>query len=115
MPPTALRLSELAVELQEGRSVLVSAALRFDELDKVGDVQNPGYILAMRSLKVSTSTLAVRTATKALAIIGLAGYRRDSPFTLDRILRDSHGGVIMGSNERSLQDNAQMLLARKQI
>ncbi len=114
-PPTALRLSELAVELQEGRSVLVSAALRFGELDKVGDVQNAGYIFAMRSLKVSTSTLAVRTATRALAIIGIAGYRRDSPFSLDRIIRDSHGGVIMGSNERNLQDNAQMLLARKQI
>jgi len=114
-PAPALRLAELAVELQEGRSLLVSTAHRFYELDKVDDVQNPGFLMAMRSLKVSTSTLAVRTATRALAICGIAGYRRDSPFSLDRILRDSHGGVIMGSNERNLQDNAQMLLARKQI
>lgn len=114
-PATALRLAELAVELQEGRSLLVSTAQRFYELDKMGDVQNAGFLMAMRSLKVSTSTLAVRTATEALSICGIAGYRRDSPFSLDRILRDSHGGVIMGSNERNLQDNAQMLLARKQI
>jgi acyl-CoA dehydrogenase len=84
-------------------------------LDKVGDIQNAGYVMAMRSLKVSTSSLAIRTATGALAICGIEGYRRDSPFSMDRIVRDSHGGVIMGSNERNLQDNAQMLLARKQI
>jgi acyl-CoA dehydrogenase len=114
-PPVALRLAEMATELQAGRSLLVTSALRFDELDKVGDIQNAGYVMAMRSLKVSTSSLAIRTATGALAICGIEGYRRDSPFSMDRIVRDSHGGVIMGSNERNLQDNAQMLLARKQI
>jgi acyl-CoA dehydrogenase len=114
-PPVAVRLAEIVTELQEGRSLLVASALRFDELDKVGDIQNAGYVLAMRSLKVSTSSLAIRTATGALAICGIEGYRRNSPFTMDRIVRDCHGGVIMGSNERNLQDNAQMLLARKQI
>lgn len=114
-PPVALRLAEMATELQEGRSLLMASALRFEELDKVGDIENAGYILAIRGLKVSTSSLAIRTATGALAICGIEGYRRNSPFTMDRIVRDSHGGVIMGSNERNLQDNAQMLLARKQI
>jgi acyl-CoA dehydrogenase len=51
----------------------------------------------------------------ALEICGIAGYRRDTPFTLDRHLRDVHGGLVMVSNDRYLHANAQVLIARKQL
>ena len=59
--------------------------------------------------------LGVRTSTAALGICGISGYKRDSEYSLDRIIRDAHGGLIMVSNDRYLSDNAQLLLARKQI
>jgi acyl-CoA dehydrogenase len=114
-PPSAMRLAEIAGEIQSARSLLVAQALRFEWLEAEGDLENAGYVMALRNLKVSTSTLAVRTATAALGICGIMGYRRDSEFSLDRIIRDAHGGLVMISNDRQLGDNAQLLLARRQI
>lgn len=114
-PPSAMRLAEIAGELQEARSLLVAQSLRFAWLEAAGDLENAGFVMALRNLKVSTSTLAVRTATASLGICGIMGYRRDSEYSLDRVIRDAHGGLIMVSNDRQLGDNAQLLLARRQI
>jgi acyl-CoA dehydrogenase len=114
-PPSALRLAEIAAELESGRGLLVSLASRFRWLDDAGDLENAGYTISLRNLKVTTSELAARIATAALGVCGIAGYRRDSEYSLDRIIRDAHGGLIMVSNDRYLHDNAQLLLARKQL
>jgi len=114
-PPSAIRLAEIAADLEEGRSLLVAHALRFSWLEAKGDLENAGFTIALRNLKVSTSMLGVRTSTAALGICGISGYKRDSEYSLDRIIRDAHGGLIMVSNDRYLSDNAQLLLARKQI
>jgi len=115
VPPSAIRLAEIAADLQEGRSLLVASALRFGALDATSGIEDAGLTIALRSLKVSTSELAARTSTAALGICGIMGYKRDSPYSLDRIIRDSQGGLIMVSNDRYLNDNALLLLARKQI
>ncbi|HUD69471.1 MAG TPA: acyl-CoA dehydrogenase family protein [Acidimicrobiales bacterium] len=115
MPPSAMRLAEIAADLEAGRSLLVAQALRFGWLESTSDLENAGFTIALRNLKVTTSTLGARTATAALGICGISGYKRDSEFSLDRIIRDAHGGLIMVSNDRYLADNAQLLLARKQI
>jgi acyl-CoA dehydrogenase len=115
IPPSALRLAEIAAELEEGRSLLVALASRFTWLDEASDLENAGYTISLRNLKVSTSTLAARIATASLGVCGLAGYKRESEYSLDRIIRDAHGGLIMVSNDRYLHDNAQLLLARKQL
>ena len=114
-PQSAMRLAEIAADLEEGRSLLVAQALRFGWLESKSDLENAGFTIALRNLKVTTSTLGVRTATAALGICGITGYKRDSEFSLDRVIRDAHGGLIMVSNDRYLADNAQLLLARKQI
>jgi acyl-CoA dehydrogenase len=110
-----MRLAEIAADLEAGRSLLVAQALRFGWLESTSDLENAGFTIALRNLKVTTSTLGARTATAALGICGISGYKRDSEFSLDRIIRDAHGGLIMVSNDRYLADNAQLLLARKQI
>ncbi len=114
-PPGALRVAELAAELEAGRSLLVAQALRFEHLEREADLENAGYTMALRNLKVTTSALAVHVASSALSVCGITGYKRDSEFSLDRVLRDAHGGVIMVSNDRYLHDNAQLLLARRQL
>ncbi|MGN6205856.1 acyl-CoA dehydrogenase family protein [Humibacter sp.] len=115
LPPSAMRLAELASELQAARSLLISSALRYEALDRAGDGEDAGLIVGLRALKVSTSELAVKSATAALSICGMAGFRRDTPFALDRIVRDAHGGLVMVSNDRLMNDNAQLLVARKAL
>jgi acyl-CoA dehydrogenase len=114
-PLSSVRLAELAGDLQQSRSLLVTALLQFEALDAVGDLDNAGYIVALRTLKVGTSELALRVATAALRICGIAGYRRDSPHSLDRIIRDANGALVMVSNDRYVTDNATFLQVRRQI
>jgi acyl-CoA dehydrogenase len=115
VPPAAGRLAELAVELQEARSMLTSAATRFTLLENSEEMESPSMIASVRNVKVATSELAVRIATAALEICGIVGFKRDTPFSLDRHIRDAHGSVVMVSNERYLRANAEMLLARKHL
>jgi acyl-CoA dehydrogenase len=115
IPPAAGHLAVLATELQQARSLLVTAATTFTALEASPEMESPGFIASVRNLKVSTSELAVRITTTALSICGIAGFKRGTPFTLDRQIRDAHGSVVMVSNERYLRANAEMLLARKHL
>lgn len=115
VPPGALRVAEIAAELQLARNQLVGQAMRFAWLEERGDLQNAGFVASLRNLKITSAELGVRVATAALGVCGIAGYRRGSEYSLDRIIRDAHGGLIMVSNDRYLNDNAQLLLARHQL
>lgn len=115
VPPAAGHLAELAVELQQARSMLAAAATRFTALEDSEEMESPSFIASVRNLKVGTSELAVRIATAALSICGIMGFKRDTPFALDRHIRDAHGALVMVSNERYLRANAEMLLARKHL
>jgi acyl-CoA dehydrogenase len=115
VPPSAGQLAVLAAELQQARSLLATSASAFTMLETSPEMESPGFVASVRNLKISTSELAVRIATGALSICGIAGYKRDTPFALDRHLRDAHGAVAMVSNERYLRANAEMLLARKHL
>jgi hypothetical protein len=45
----------------------------------------------------------------------LDGFLLDTRFALHRIVRDAHGGLVMVSNDRLMNDNAQLLVARKAL
>jgi acyl-CoA dehydrogenase len=115
LPPAALRLAELATQLQQARNLLAGTTLRYEEVKDTEEVESPSFVVSLRGMKVSASELAVETATTALAICGMSGYRRDSSHTMDRLVRDSLGSLVMVSNDRYLYNNAQLLLAMKQI
>lgn len=108
-PPAAVRLSEVLVKVQEARALLASAAGWYEEVKDDDRLEDAEFSVALRTLKVATSQLAVDVATAALQICGIEGYRRDSPISLDRLIRDAHGGLVMVSNERHLHDNASVL------
>jgi acyl-CoA dehydrogenase len=115
VPPSAVRVAEIAADLQQGRGTLAAACLQFSTMERAGLIEDAGLVAALRSLKVVTSELGARTATAALGVCGIEGYRRHGPYSLDRILRDAHGGLVMVGNDRHVWDNAQLLLARKQL
>jgi acyl-CoA dehydrogenase len=114
-PKSALRLAELSATLDLARAMLDATARRLDDALGTEEVDNPGLLAALRNLKVSSSRSGVDVARQALEICGIVGYKRDTPFSLDRQLRDSYGGLVMISNDRYLYANAQMLVARKRM
>jgi acyl-CoA dehydrogenase len=118
LPPTsALRLAELDSTLQEMRSNVEAAVdvyqRKLDEGDKdaFGDF---GFTIRMNNLKLSSSRLVTEIVGRAMLICGISAYRNDSPFSLGRELRDSHGAALMVNNDRIMNHNASLLLAHKE-
>jgi acyl-CoA dehydrogenase len=115
VPKSAARLAELSLELDRTRDLLDTTSRRFDEALGTDEIDSPALLASLRNLKIGTSEGAVAVAKAALEICGIAGYKRDTPFSLDRQLRDALGGLVMVSNDRYMHANAEMLIARKQL
>jgi acyl-CoA dehydrogenase len=113
-PQSALRLAELATALAPDRALLETVAHAVDAAD-AKSMDDPALFASLRTLKISSSRTGVDIARRALEICGIAGYQRGSEFSLDRLLRDAHGGLVMVSNDRYLWANADMLRLRKEL
>lgn len=114
VPPTALRLAEVCNAHQAMRGTIVSALRRFEDahgdVDTIGSV---GFSVMLNNLKVTVSDMAVDIVRCALSIVGLAGYRNDTPFSLGRPLRDVLSAPLMIGNDRILANTAKLLLVQK--
>ncbi len=114
-PTNTPLLAELAVTLGEARGVMSDCLARYEQAVSSSNLEDATLLLAVRNLKVASTTLATEVVLKALLICGLTGYKRDSEFSLDRHVRDVLGGALMAHNTRFLADNATLLLALKQM
>lgn len=113
-PPTATRLAELSVAMQALRANVWAAARDFDALgDDRAPLQTMGWALRCNNVKVGTSEAAHAIVHQALGIIGIAGYRNDSPYSVTRHYRDILSAALMVGNERILAKSAAMLLVHK--
>lgn len=116
VPPTAQLLAELNVQLQTMGHQWRSMARDYDTIVERGaDVEfsSMGYALQVNALKMSCSEMAPRIVHGALQIVGILGYKNDSPFSMGRAYRDALSGSLMVSNERIAAKNATMLLVHK--
>jgi acyl-CoA dehydrogenase len=117
VPPTATRLSALAVELQAMRAEIVAATddyqAKIDSDASPDDLFDLGYAIRINALKISASERAPRICMAALAICGIVGYKNDTPFSVGRHLRDALSAALMISNERIHATNAALLLVHK--
>jgi acyl-CoA dehydrogenase len=115
VPQSAVRLAEVMTEVQAARSMLavaleqIEAALASDTIDDIG------LVMSLRNVKVVTSAAAMNAAIAALQICGINGFRRGEDHRLERVVRDACGALIMVSNDRYLQENAQMIPVRKSL
>lgn len=114
VPPGALRLAELSVQLQQLSESVSGLIRRYADAQLSGEIGTIEFAVAINTLKVSASTLVVDIVGTALLICGIAGYQEDSEFSLGRSLRDAHGAAVMVNNDRILANNAQLLLAVKE-
>lgn len=119
VPPNAVRLARANVELQSMRHNWEACALEFDELaDDDGPAAREAlgsmaWALKMNQLKMAASEMAPRLCHEALQVIGILGYKNDSPFSVGRHYRDVLSASLMVANERIAGKSASMLLVFK--
>lgn len=117
VPPTATRLAEVSIELETMKNNWQSAAQDFDAMapDAVSQDQlsSMAWALRMNNLKMSCSEAAPKIVHRALQIVGILGYKNDSPLSLGRHYRDTLSASLMISNDRIAAKSASMLLVYK--
>lgn len=117
VPPTATRLAEVSVQLQAMRQHWQSVAEAFDALGDTPaareELSGIGWGLRLNNLKIACSEAAPQIVHRALQIVGILGYKNDSPFSLGRHYRDVLSASLMVSNERIASKSASMLLVLK--
>lgn len=112
VPPTATRLAEVSAQLQGMRQQWQASAQAFDQASEQ-DLLDMGWALRLNNLKIACSEAAPQIVHRALQIVGVLGYKNDSPFSLGRHYRDVLSASLMISNERIAAKSASMLLVHK--
>ena len=115
MPPGAVRLAEVVGVLQTMRAGVTDAANAFDAIfDDRDALSSMGFALRMNGLKVQSATLAVQIVSQALSVCGIAGYKTDTKYSVERHLRDAYSAGIQINNDRVLGASASMLLVHRE-
>lgn len=117
VPPTANKLAEVSVLLQSMRHNWQSLADEFDATcsrpNGHEELSSIGWALRLNNLKIGASEAAPQIVHRALQIVGILGYKNDSPFSMGRHYRDALSGALMISNDRIAAKSASMLLVFK--
>ena len=114
-PPAATRLAEAAELLQRQRMNLEGVLREYEALMD-GDPEaltGLGFALRVNQLKICSSQLVVEIVGKALQVLGIAGYKSGTRFSIGRHLRDAHSAPLMIGNDRIVANNAALLLIHK--
>jgi acyl-CoA dehydrogenase len=117
VPHTASRLAEAYLQLQNMKLIWQSAAQAFDavatDANAREELSSIGWALRLNNLKIACSEAAPQIVHRALQIVGILGYKNDSPFSLGRQYRDALSASLMISNDRITAKSASMLLVFK--
>jgi acyl-CoA dehydrogenase len=117
VPYQATRLAEVSVKLQAMRNNVAGQAAEFDDMMQLPDgmerLLTIGWALKMNNLKVGASEMVPRIVHEALQIVGIGGYKNDSPFSMGRHYRDALSAALMISNDRIFSKTASLLLVYK--
>ncbi len=118
-PPSALRLAEAFARLDTLRSRIAAVLGEYEAIcasrDAAEELGRIGWATKINGLKLSASELTVEIVTRALSIIGIAGYREDGELSVARHLRDAHSAPLMINNDRINAMNASLLLVQKEL
>ena len=119
VPPNAPLLAQVSAELQAMRHNWLAIAADLDELEARGaegrrQLNSIGWSLKLNHLKISASESAPRIVHQALQVIGILGYKNDTPYSVGRHYRDVLSASLMISNARIASKNASMLLVYRE-
>jgi acyl-CoA dehydrogenase len=131
VPPSAPRLARLTTQLQAMRHHWQSIAAEVDALPLPATSAAPpagsavaaagephalstiAWSLKFNSLKIAASERTPEIVHGALQIVGILGYKNDTPFSLGRHYRDALSASLMISNDRIAAQSANLLLVFK--
>ncbi len=115
-PTTAAqRLSHVMADLTLLRSEVAQALadyLRDDRTDRE-QLMTMSSVLRFNNLKLAASEQAPRVCAGALEVVGIVGYKNDTPYSVGRHLRDALSARLMVANERMHATDAALLLIAK--
>ena len=115
VPAGATRLAETVGALQTMRAGVHDAARTYDAIHDDRDaLSSMGFALRMNGLKVQSATLVVQIVAQSLAICGIAGYKADTKYSVERHLRDAYSAGVQINNDRVLGASASMLLVHRE-
>ena len=101
LPPGAPQYTEALSGLRTLRGLLSSALRSYERsMDEPRVLASLEFQTMITLTKVEASELAVAIVMSAMRACGLAGYRCDSEFSIERHLRDVLSSPIMINNER---------------
>jgi acyl-CoA dehydrogenase len=116
--PAAHSLSRVMSELTMLRAEVQSALREFlvasDEPGRER-LSTMGSVLRFNNLKLAASEQAPRVCLAVLEVIGIAGYKNDSPYGVGRHLRDALSARLMVANERIHSVDAGLLMIAKEL
>ncbi|MEY4590408.1 MAG: hypothetical protein RL497_2484 [Pseudomonadota bacterium] len=110
-PISALRLTEVDELLYTMRANLEMTLADYQAKLLAGDEEaysQFSYAIGVNNLKLRSSDLLVDIVSKTMMIVGIMGYKNDSPNSLCRHLRDAYGAALMVNNDRIRTHNATM-------
>ncbi len=116
-PVSSLRLSEVDEQLFSMRSGLYREIEEYKTLLAEGNpdaFSNFGFSIRTNNVKLRCSEMLVDIVGRALMIVGIMGYKNDSPLSLGRHIRDAYGAAIMVNNDRIRGHNATMQIAMRE-
>ncbi|QCI63689.1 acyl-CoA dehydrogenase family protein [Phreatobacter stygius] len=110
-PPGATRLAAAAAELASLKALVRDGIARFERARRHDDELNSmAFAIAMNAVKVQASEKAVGIVQQALIVVGIQGYKNDTPFAVGRHLRDILSAPLMIANDRIMANTSTMLL-----
>jgi acyl-CoA dehydrogenase len=107
MPPGAPQFTKMLSSLRSLRAIISNAMRTYESvMDDPKSVAALEFQSMITLVKVEASELAVAIVLTALRVCGLAGYRTDGEFSVERHLRDVLSSPIMINNDRILANLA---------
>jgi acyl-CoA dehydrogenase len=103
LPPGAAQLAKALSTLATLRGLLANSVRAYESrMDDPAALGALDFQAQITLTKVEASELAVATVLTALRVCGLAGYRCDGEFSVERHLRDVLSSPLMINNDRIL-------------
>jgi len=115
--PAALRLSHVMAELALLRGEVSQALDDFVQADDEAGrerLMTMASVLRFNNLKLAASEQAPAVCGGALEVVGILGYKNDTPYSVGRHLRDALSARLMVANERLHATDAALLLIAKE-
>ncbi len=111
LPPGAPQFTKVLASLRTLRALLGNSMRVYErDMDDAKALATLEFQSMITLTKVEASEMAVAVVLAAMRVCGLAGYRRDGDFSIERSLRDVLSSPIMINNERILANLAGTVL-----